>query len=77
MITRLSELELNMSDVRALERAVEKLTSSDLMEFRSWFLNYDADLWDKEIEEDYLSGKLDNLISEANQDYQEGKATEI
>ena len=66
-----------MSDVRALERAVEKLTSSDLMEFRSWFLNYDADLWDKEIEEDYLSGKLDNLISEANQDYQEGKATEI
>ena len=66
-----------MSDVRALERAVEKLTSSDLMEFRSWFLNYDADLWDKEIEEDYHSGKLDNLISEAIQDYQEGKATEI
>ena len=66
-----------MSDVRALERAVEKLTSSDLMEFRTWFLNYDADLWDEEIEEDYHSGKLDDLISEAIQDYQEGKATEI
>ena len=53
------------------------MTSSDLMEFRTWFLNYDADLWDEEIEEDYHSGKLDDLISEAIQDYQEGKATEI
>ena len=66
-----------MSNVKALERAVEKLTSSDLVEFRSWFLNYDADLWDREIEEDYRSGKLDNLISEAIRDYQDGKATEI
>ena len=53
------------------------MTSSDLMEFRTWFLNYDADLWDEDIEEDYQSGKLDDLISEAIQDYQEGKATEI
>ena len=53
------------------------MTSSDLVEFRSWFLNYDADLWDREIEEDYRSGKLDNLISEAIRDYQDGKATEI
>ena len=56
---------------------VEKLASSDLVEFRSWFLNYDADLWDREIEEDYRNGKLDNLISEATRDYQDGKATEI
>ncbi len=66
-----------MSNVKALERAVEKLTSSDLVEFRSWFLDYDADIWDKEIEEDYRNGKLDDLISEAIQDYQDGKATEI
>jgi hypothetical protein len=66
-----------MSNVKALERAVEKLTSSDLVEFRSWFLDYDADIWDREIEEDYRSGKLDNLISEAIRDYQDGKATEI
>ena len=66
-----------MSDISALERAVENLTSSDLMKFRAWFLSYDADLWDKEIEEDYRSGKLDELISEAVQDYQEGKATRI
>ena len=64
-----------MSDISALERAVENLTSSDLMKFRAWFLSYDADLWDKEIEEDYRSGKLNDLISEAIQDYQEGKAT--
>lgn len=66
-----------MSSVKALETAVEKLTSSDLVEFRSWFLDYDADIWDEEIEEDYRNGKLDYLISEAIQDYQDGKATEI
>ena len=66
-----------MSNVKTVERAVENLSPPDLAEFRSWFLSYDADLWDEEIEEDYHSGKLDGLISEALQDYQEGKATEI
>ena len=66
-----------MSNVKAVERAVENLSPPDLVEFRSWFLNYDADLWDKEIETDYRGGKLDALISEALQDYQEGKATEL
>ena len=66
-----------MSDVKALEREVENLTPSDLMKFRAWFLSYDADLWDREIETDYHKGKLDNLIAEAHRDYQEGKATEI
>ena len=58
-------------------RGQSRVTSSDLVEFRSWFLDYDADIWDKEIEEDYRNGKLDDLISEAIQDYQDGKATEI
>lgn len=66
-----------MSNVKALEKAVENLAPPDLMEFRTWFLNYDADLWDKEIETDYRSGKLDALISEALQDYQEGRTTGI
>ena len=55
-----------MSDVKVLKREVENLTQSVLTKFRAWFLNYDADLWDREIEADYHKGKLDNLISEAH-----------
>ena len=55
-------LELAMLNVKEIELAVENLAPAELVEFRIWFLNYDAELWDEEIEADYHSGKLDRLI---------------
>ena len=66
-----------MLDVKELELAVEKLAPAELIAFRTWFLDYDAELWDEEIEADYHSGKLDKFISEAIEDFQQGKASEI
>jgi hypothetical protein len=48
-----------MSTVANIERDVEKLNRDELAAFRRWFEQYDSEAWDRQIEEDALSGKLD------------------
>ena len=50
-----------MSEIKQIERAVTELPPEELAEFRNWFLEYDAEIWDRQIEEDVKSGKLDEL----------------
>jgi predicted esterase len=57
-----------MPDVKALEEAVQALPPSALAEFRRWFSEFDSASWDRQIEEDVSSGKLDALLSEAEED---------
>jgi len=45
--------------------------------FRAWFRKYDSDEWDRQIEEDVQSGKLDSLAEEAVAAYRTGRAKEI
>jgi hypothetical protein len=60
-----------MSDVKALEEAVQALPPSDLAEFRRWFVEFDAAAWDRQLEEDASAGKLDALLAEAEEDYKQ------
>ena len=66
-----------MSEVEQLEQRIEKLSPEDLALFRAWFLEFDARLWDAQIEADSKAGKLNGLISEALADYRAGKAREL
>ena len=58
-----------MPDVKALEEAVQALPPSALAEFRRWFVEFDAAAWDRQLEADALTGKLDALLTEADEDY--------
>jgi hypothetical protein len=58
-----------MPDVKALEEAVQALSPSALAEFRRWFIEFDAAAWDRQIEADVSSGKLDVLLAEADEDF--------
>ena len=58
-----------MPDVRAIEEAVRSLRATDPAEFRRWFTEFDSAAWDRQIEADIVSGKLDALLAEAEQDY--------
>lgn len=62
-----------MSDIEQLERTVSNLSPKDLAQFRAWFLEFDARVWDQQIESDLKAGKLDKLMAEARTEYQEGK----
>ena len=66
-----------MGNVKSIEQAVESLPASELAEFRRWFAEFDAAAWDKQIEQDAASGKLETLAAEALADYRAGTAREL
>ena len=54
-----------MSKVEDIESAIESLTEVDYVRLRKWFSKKDWEKWDRQIEADSESGKLDFLIKEA------------
>jgi hypothetical protein len=66
-----------MTRVEELEREVEKLGPEELATFRTWFAEFDSQLWDRQMEEDIDAGKLDKLAAEALAEYERGETTEL
>ena len=66
-----------MSKVEALERQVEQLHPDELEQFRRWFAEFDADLWDRQIEADAKAGKLDALTERAIRAHDSGRSSEL
>ncbi|HEY3172731.1 MAG TPA: hypothetical protein VGK86_09170 [Thermoanaerobaculia bacterium] len=66
-----------MSKIESLEQEVEKLTPAELAAFRRWFAEFDAEAWDRQLENDVAEGKLDRLAEEAIAAHEEGKSREI
>jgi len=56
-----------MSNVQEIERAVSQLSSEDLTAFRVWFAEFDAEVWDRQFEEDVAAGRLNSLAERALQ----------
>ena len=54
-----------MLTVEAIERTVEQLSPTELTKFRRWFAQFDAEVWDTQIEADAVAGKLNALAEEA------------
>jgi hypothetical protein len=66
-----------MRKVEHIEKQIRELTSAEFTELRDWVLAQDWAAWDTRIEADARSGKLDNLISEAKEEYEGGKTRKI
>ncbi len=54
-----------MSNVAEIKTAIEVLPEEDYVQLRQWFSEKDWQRWDRQIEADSESGKLDFLIKEA------------
>lgn len=57
-----------MLQVDEIKSVIDALPEEDYIELRVWFAEKDWELWDRQIEDDSLSGKLDFLIEEAFED---------
>ena len=66
-----------MAIVQKIEKEVSNLSREELAEFRAWFEEFDAAIWDKQFEEDVRSGKFDKLAEAAIKDFKKGKLKEI
>ena len=62
-----------MSNVQELEMAVSQLSANELMQFSEWFEEFVADQWDKKIEADILSGRLDTASKRAEGEFLAGR----
>ncbi|MEA5518440.1 hypothetical protein [Limnoraphis robusta] len=54
-----------MATVKEIQAAIQSLSSDEFNDLKKWIIELDWEQWDKEIEADSLSGKLDFLIEEA------------
>jgi len=66
-----------MSTVAEIEAAISRLSRQDLVAFRDWFKEFDAEAWDRQFEEDVKAGKFDALADEALRDLREGRCTDL
>ena len=66
-----------MSKIQNIEWEIQKLTPSELANFRKWFHEFDADNWDRQIEEDARAGKLDALADAAIKAFKSGECKEL
>ena len=66
-----------MSSIQEIEHAIRQLSPEDLAAFRAWFIEFDASLWDKQLESNIAAGRLDKLADEALLDLREGRCTEL
>jgi hypothetical protein len=66
-----------MSKVENIEQEVRNLSPSELAAFRRWFLEFDAQVWDRQIEKDVREGKLDKFADEALAAHRAGKSKEL
>lgn len=66
-----------MTKVEQLEEEIKKLSPEEFAKLREWLLEIDWQEWDREIESDAASGKLDRLFEKSLADHRAGKSREI
>ena len=66
-----------MTTVEDIEKAVARLSPDELAKFRAWFEEFEAERFDRRIERDAKSGKLDPLADEALAEFRAGHTREL
>ena len=60
--------------VEELESAIARLTPDEFSRLAAWFAEYDAERWDRQIEADQRSGRLDQAIQRVRDDIAAGRS---
>ena len=66
-----------MTKIESIEKEVRGLTDTELAAFRKWFLEFDAEAWDRQIERDSASGRLTDLAKKSLADHESGNSTPL
>ena len=62
-----------MTKLEQIEKSVAELHPEELEAFTKWFEEFQADLWDRQIEADSNAGKLDKFAEKALADHRAGR----
>ncbi len=70
----MSETVMQVGEIKS---AITLLPRSELVDLGQWFREFEAQVWDAQIEKDVEVGKLDKLAEEALADFEAGRCTEL
>jgi hypothetical protein len=57
-----------MTTVQEIEQAIRALGPEEFAALRDWFAALDAEIWDRQFEQDVAAGRLNRLAEEALRD---------
>jgi hypothetical protein len=63
--------------LKELEQKISQLPPAELAEFREWFLHFDGERWDHQIEKDASSGRFDSLAQAALREFRDGQTNPL
>jgi len=55
-----------------MEVAISNLSPKELDKLMAWLEEYYVQVWDKQIDDDANSGRLDNLLADVDKEYNSG-----
>ncbi|CAC5340919.1 MULTISPECIES: hypothetical protein [Planktothrix] len=64
-------------NIEQIEKAILNLSEQDFSKLRNWLLDLDYQEWDKQLEQDIIKGKLDDIASEALAEFEAGDYQEM
>jgi hypothetical protein len=66
-----------MTKIEKLEKEIRELDRAELIAFREWFHEFESEKWDRQIEEDVRSGRLDKLAGKSINEHRAGRSTKL
>ena len=66
-----------MATIEEIQSEIESLPRREYIRLVRWIQKKDGQVWDKELEKDALSGKLDFLVEEALNEKKTGKLKDL
>ncbi len=63
--------------ITEIKKAVENLSITEQEELFNWIDEYRENQWDKQIENDFDNGRLNDLIQQAKQEFKQGKCQKL
>ena len=56
-----------------IESAIAQLPASEVAKLAKWFEEFQARVWDQQLEQDAEAGRLDALLEQAEKDFEQGR----
>ncbi len=60
-----------------VESAIKQLPEGEVRDLAKWLEEYLDEMWDRQIEADLASGKLDHLIAQTEADIENGNVRDL
>ena len=60
--------------IQEIQAAIIKLARKRLIELSTWLEEYQARVWDQQIEADLATGRLDSILEKVDAEYEAGLA---